>query len=134
MSEWLLGLWPLAAETRSYILVCVISTAVSVFALYFRMRRRSVDYESTIKKLQDEIAGLQRKVGIDNLTKVPNRLEFIRVFQKNIEILHSKSRPFCVGYMDIVGFGRINSEVGHDNADKALIGFLQHREKLPARR
>jgi diguanylate cyclase (GGDEF)-like protein len=128
IGAWFAWLWKSLSDpqvTPLYVLVllavavCLITaSAISVPAL-----RTLGRYKSMIEKQREELATLHKQIGIDDLTKIPNRRQLAEAFTTSMAHLAAKSHPFCMGYLDIVDFGKINAKIGHENADIALVEF-----------
>ena len=77
-----------------------------------------------IKKLQRELVKknqeLQYQAFHDTLTGLPNRLYFQQELEERLQLAKQSSQKFCVCFLDLDGFKRINDTLGHDIGDLLL--------------
>lgn len=99
-----------------------------------RLAQKDDDHEKEIAVLHEhfkseqarhdkEVASLQAELHTDDLTQVPNRRQLVEIFQRHRQLL--PRRPFCLAYVDIVGFRAINDRVHHERADTILKQFAK---------
>jgi len=128
LTSWVTNLISVAGDEWQvpiYALVIVVLAACLVTALLSRIPARlaldeaRAEADKTAEDLRQEIARLQKQLGFDDLTKIPNRRQLEEAFQAN----KKNAKPFCLCYVDIVGFGAINERVDHERANRVLVEF-----------
>lgn len=92
-------------------LVSVVATALVGMFMYDRARQ--------------EIADLTSQLRTDDLTKIPNRRQIREMYAEKMKYLETDHSPFCLAYVDIVDFKKINSHVHHERADGILKDFAK---------
>jgi diguanylate cyclase (GGDEF)-like protein len=63
---------------------------------------------------------LQRELEHDPLTGLPNRVHFMLHLQQALGSLHTQSKAFAVGFVDLDGFKAVNDALGHAAGDHLL--------------
>lgn len=97
--------------------------------------RMTEDSKQSVDKLRAEVSIYQTRVeqaerlaALDPLTGVCNR----RVIERQLEERVKRGAPFCVVYLDLDGFKRINDTFGHLAGDDVLRQFASElRQSLP---
>ena len=99
-----------------YLMVAVLMTS------YISVLWRGVFvYASQIAKRVTEQVEVERKVGRDDLTSLPNRLAFAGGLQRAFARLARLGERFAVLYLDLNDFKAVNDHSGHPTGDKLLI-------------
>ncbi len=63
---------------------------------------------------------LQRQATIDDLTRLPNRAEFMRQSASSTKHLHRQRRTAVIDIRDLDGFKQVNDRFGHHSGDEVL--------------
>jgi diguanylate cyclase (GGDEF)-like protein len=120
-----IGGYGLAALIAGWLWAAV-STAIAWFLWRYHVKLR--------KELEERNRALEEESKIDPLTKLPNNQNLKAAFEERIK---DKSKPFCLCYVDVVGFGAINGRINHTRANAMLIELtkviasdLRARDKL----
>jgi diguanylate cyclase (GGDEF)-like protein len=66
------------------------------------------------------VSRLQRQATIDDLTGLPNRVEFMRRANESIAVLHRQGRTAAIAMLDLDGFKQVNDQFGHQSGDQVL--------------
>lgn len=91
-------------------------------------RKLELDLNSSINdvsKLKEELANARREAMIDSLTKLHNRGSFDQEITKLIALHNDGGVDFCIIFIDIDFFKKINDEHGHLVGDKVLSSLAQ---------
>jgi diguanylate cyclase (GGDEF)-like protein len=65
---------------------------------------------------------LKEQAETDPLTGLPNVKNLEKAFEERRK---DTSKPFCICYVDVVGFGELNNGFNHTAADKLLVDFVR---------
>ncbi|MES2535870.1 MAG: GGDEF domain-containing protein [Pseudomonadota bacterium] len=65
----------------------------------------------------------------DELTGLLNRRAIVEGGERELDVATRLGRPFCVAFIDIDFFKKINDELGHDTGDVVLAGVAQTLKK-----
>ena len=65
----------------------------------------------------------------DELTKIPNRRQFMKLFEKYFDVAKRNETPLVLLALDIDWFKTINDNYGHDIGDEVLKLFTKTVEK-----
>ena len=84
-----------------------------------------------IDALNNQYVGLMEQIqelaNRDELTKLPNRAEFVRLIEAEIEM--NPNNRYGLLYLDLDRFKQVNDYYGHDEGDKLLVRFAQQLEQ-----
>ncbi len=78
-----------------------------------------------VSKLKEELATARREATIDSLTKLHNRGSFDQELIKLTSLNNASGVDFCIIFIDIDFFKKINDEHGHLVGDKVLNSLAQ---------
>lgn len=67
----------------------------------------------------------------DTLTRLPNRVAFVRAIDDALRAQHQDKQPRSVVLLDIDGFSEINDALGHQEGDQLLLAVAQRLATLP---
>ncbi len=73
-----------------------------------------------ISELKEELQQTKREATIDFLTKIPNRMSFMRALRDFVRDYYERKYPFALIMVDIDHFKNINDTYGHLCGDKVL--------------
>jgi diguanylate cyclase (GGDEF)-like protein len=76
--------------------------------------------DTSLDRLQERVAALERLALVDPLTQLPNRRYLETELDAHLSRLERDRVPFGVVFLDIDGFKRFNDEHGHLAGDAAL--------------
>lgn len=62
---------------------------------------------------------------MDPLTRVANRVGFMRVLSRAVEESRSNGMAACVFYVDLDGFKAVNDQIGHHAGDQVLVDVAE---------
>jgi diguanylate cyclase (GGDEF)-like protein len=102
--------------------LAVLSIALIVSMLDFRMETRTAVLSSSLDRANDELRFLALH---DALTKLPNRILLEDRMDQELENAKRNLRPFSVLFLDLDGFKQINDAFGHDIGDRLLVEVAQ---------
>ncbi len=85
-----------------------------------------------ISELKEELSQARRDASIDFLTKIPNRMSFMRALKDFVRDYYERKYPFALLMIDIDHFKKINDTYGHLCGDKVL-RFVAETLKLNLR-
>lgn len=71
--------------------------------------------------LQENVALLRHHAHHDELTGLPNRLQFEERLREAVASADRHGRPFAVLFLDLDGFKAVNDDLGHASGDAVLI-------------
>ncbi|AJQ94035.1 putative bifunctional diguanylate cyclase/phosphodiesterase [Gynuella sunshinyii] len=81
-----------------------------------------------VANLEERSLRIQHLAYHDSLTDLPNRLFFSEILERWIDISYSHKKSFCLMFMDLDGFKRVNDTYGHELGDE-LIHHVSSRIK-----
>jgi len=90
-----------------------------------RYRDQLEDANTKIEVQQEEMEQLQSDVGLDFLTRIPNRRALDNRVVEEVERTRRYGNRFALVMMDIDHFKRVNDEHGHLAGDRVLRGIAQ---------
>jgi diguanylate cyclase (GGDEF)-like protein len=89
-----------------------------------RAKLKAEKYQLELKKLNEELAGANKRLGHmalhDPLTELPNRTLVLERIQQSIHLAKRENKPFAILMMDLNRFKDVNDTLGHDVGDKLL--------------
>lgn len=91
-------------------------------------RKLEIDLNTSIKdvsKLKEELANARREATTDSLTKLNNRGGFDHKIKQLTALHNIEGIDFCIIFIDIDYFKKINDEHGHLVGDKVLSSLAQ---------
>jgi diguanylate cyclase (GGDEF)-like protein/putative nucleotidyltransferase with HDIG domain len=99
------------ADVSYFVLAVATMAAATVFMLFLRAR---------VEGLVGELSGATRT---DPLTGLPNRRAFLESLESELERARPDRRPVSVLAADVDRLQSLNDAMGHDGADRILIGI-----------
>lgn len=100
-----------------------------------KMRKRSSDLVQAVGTASEAKENAERKLRIDTLTGLLNRLGFEEALEKSVND-HAKAKTTCaLVLLDLDGFKEINDQCGHDVGDdvlRAVATTLHQHTSFPA--
>lgn len=80
--------------------------------------RRSLDFALERKRFEQRLTRLARH---DQLTGLPNRLQFLEQLEQQVARAQRRKTRLCVMFLDLDRFKQINDTLGHDVGDSLLL-------------
>jgi len=118
----------------------VISAATAILAETREFVTESRQFEAELlssveemHKLKQELSNAKREASIDGLTGLYNRRSFDRRLRELIAAAHGLDDGFCLLFLDIDHFKKVNDSFGHMVGDKVLSEFGRQIGKLTRR-
>ncbi len=88
-----------------------------------RYDRRIRSMGARLDTLRDDLLVAQRRIQIDDLTKVYNRGAFDEALQRHVDLALVSQQPLALLMLDLDEFKKINDTWGHPAGDAVLVNF-----------
>jgi diguanylate cyclase len=126
------------ADTKKPSEVIAAATAILSQTRDFVIESRQFEAEllssvEEMHKLKQELSNAKREASIDSLTGLYNRRSFDRKLDDLIATIDGLDDSFCLLFLDIDHFKRVNDSYGHMVGDKVLSEFGRQIGKLTRR-
>jgi diguanylate cyclase len=106
------------SNITTFFIANLIGFVTSTRLYSYRRKQFELQEESRLARLEIERIALT-----DALTGIPNRRRFLEAHQQEFLRYQRNKHPFCVLYLDIDYFKKINDTFGHAAGDKMLVEF-----------
>ena len=113
---------------KEYFFVILSTLILIIGLLLFNSYLKALITKKT-KELRKVNKQLETLAQTDELTKIPNRRQFMKLFEKYFDVAKRNETPLVLLALDIDWFKTINDTYGHDVGDEVLKLFTKTVEK-----
>ncbi len=90
---------------------------------------KNQELKDKISELENKYEHVKRLIGIDYLTKIPNKYAIGETLEEEVAYCRRKDKPLSLIFIDIDFFKKINTEYGHQAGDQVLAQLAARIQK-----